>query len=54
VRLIDPIRVLCPRRRCPSVMGRVLVYRDTYHMSATFARTLTPWLARKLRLPLGD
>jgi peptidoglycan/LPS O-acetylase OafA/YrhL len=48
VRLIDPIRVLCPRHRCPSVMGRVLVYRDTYHMSATFARTLTPWLERKL------
>jgi len=48
VRLIDPIRILCPRHRCPSVMGRVLVYRDTYHMSATFARTLTPWLDRKL------
>jgi len=48
VRLIDPIRILCPRHRCPSVMGRVLVYRDTYHMSATFARTLTPWLERKL------
>jgi peptidoglycan/LPS O-acetylase OafA/YrhL len=48
VRLIDPIRILCPRHRCPTVMGRVLVYRDTYHMSATFARTLTPWLERKL------
>jgi peptidoglycan/LPS O-acetylase OafA/YrhL len=51
-KLVDPNRVLCPRHRCPSVMGRVLVYRDTYHMSATFARTLTPWLRRKLPLPL--
>jgi peptidoglycan/LPS O-acetylase OafA/YrhL len=51
-KLIDPAGVLCPRHRCPSVMGRVLVYRDTYHMSATFARTLTPWLRRHLPLPL--
>jgi peptidoglycan/LPS O-acetylase OafA/YrhL len=51
VKLIDPIRILCPRRRCPSVMGRVLVYRNTYHLSATFARTLTPWLGRKLPEP---
>lgn len=52
-RLVDPNRILCPRHRCPSVMGRMLVYRDTYHMSATFARTLTPWLRRQLPLPLG-
>ncbi len=54
VRLVDPVNLLCPRHRCPSVMGHVLVYRDTYHMSATFARTLTPWLKRKLRLPVGN
>lgn len=52
-KLVDPNGILCPRRRCPSVMGQVLVYRDTYHMSATFARTLTPWLRRHLPLPLG-
>ena len=51
VKLIDPIRILCPRNRCPSVMGRVLVYRNTYHLSATFARTLTPWLERELPEP---
>jgi peptidoglycan/LPS O-acetylase OafA/YrhL len=51
VKLIDPLRILCPRHRCPSVMGRVLVYRNTYHLSATFARTLTPWLDRVLPQP---
>jgi hypothetical protein len=51
VQLIDPIDILCPRHRCPSVMGRVLVYRNTYHMTATFARTLTPWLGRELPEP---
>jgi len=51
VKLIDPTRILCPRHRCPSVMGRVLVYRNTYHLTATFARTLAPWLDRKLPKP---
>lgn len=51
VRLIDPNRVLCPRRRCRSVIGNTLVYRDTYHLTATFARTLAPWLRRELPLP---
>jgi peptidoglycan/LPS O-acetylase OafA/YrhL len=57
VKVIDPMGILCPRtprgRRCPAVVGNALVYRDTYHLSATYARTLTPWLGR--RLPsLGD
>ncbi len=51
VKLIDPARVLCPRHRCPSVMGRVLVYRNTYHLTATFARTLVPWLEHELPKP---
>ncbi len=48
VKIIDPVRKLCPKERCPSVIGDVLVYRDTYHLSATFARTLAPWIATKL------
>ena len=51
MKLIDPLPILCPRRRCPSVMGHVLVYRNTYHMTATFARTLSPWLGRELPEP---
>jgi len=52
VRLIDPMPILCPQDRCPPVIGDALVYRDTYHLSATFARTLAPWL--KQRLPAID
>lgn len=48
VKVIDPMNKLCPRKKCPSVVGDVLVYRDTYHFSATFARTLAPWLASRL------
>jgi len=50
VRLIDPLTYLCrqDRRRCPAVIGNVLVYRNTYHVSATFSQTLAPWLGRVL------
>jgi hypothetical protein len=52
VKVIDPMTILCPRtprgRRCPAVVGNALVYRDTYHVSATYARTLADWLAPRL------
>jgi peptidoglycan/LPS O-acetylase OafA/YrhL len=50
VRLIDPLPYLCrqDRNRCPAVIGNVLVYRNTYHVSATFSKTLAPWLGRVL------
>jgi peptidoglycan/LPS O-acetylase OafA/YrhL len=52
IKVIDPMLLLCPRdgagRVCPAVVGDVLVYRDTYHLSATFARTIGDWLAPRL------
>jgi peptidoglycan/LPS O-acetylase OafA/YrhL len=48
VRLIDPMPILCPDDRCPVVIGDALVYRDTYHLTATFSRTLAPWLEKRL------
>ncbi|HEU4974123.1 MAG TPA: acyltransferase family protein [Baekduia sp.] len=53
VRVVDPLLKLCPvqpegGRRCPAVIGNVLVYRNHYHLTATFARTLAPWLGRHL------
>jgi hypothetical protein len=48
VPIIDPMSILCRENRCPSVIGDALVYRDPYHLSATFAKTLAPWLTRRL------
>jgi hypothetical protein len=53
VKVIDPLNALCARRRCPSVIGDALVYRDTYHLSATYARTLARWLGERLPEPAG-
>lgn len=45
---IDPVKVLCGPRWCQSARGDMVIYRDTDHLTATFARTLGPWLGRRL------
>jgi hypothetical protein len=42
---IVPMPILCSSLLCPAVIGDVLVYKDPYHLSATYAATLTDWLA---------
>jgi peptidoglycan/LPS O-acetylase OafA/YrhL len=53
VHLIDPTPVLCLEKTCPAVIGDVLVYRNGAHLTATYVRTLIPWLARQLPEPQG-
>jgi hypothetical protein len=53
VRLIDPTPVVCPEMRCSSVIGDALVYRNGAHLTATYVRTLAPWLGRQLPEPAG-
>jgi hypothetical protein len=51
VRLIDPTPVACTEKKCPAVIGDVLVYRNGAHLTATYVRTLTPWLGKQLPEP---
>jgi hypothetical protein len=53
VSLIDPTPVLCLEKTCPAVIGDVLVYRNGAHLTATYVRTLTPWLGNQLPEPAG-
>jgi hypothetical protein len=53
VRLIDPTPMVCPETKCPSVIGDALVYRNGSHLTATYVRTLTPWLGKQLPEPSG-
>ena len=48
VRVLDPKDVLCLEDLCPSVIGDVLVYRNSGHLTASFAATMGPWLGRRL------
>jgi hypothetical protein len=45
---VDLSPLLCDATRCPVTLGKYLVYRDTSHLTATFAAALTPYLSAKL------
>ncbi len=47
-RSIDLLDLICLRDTCPAVVGGVLVYRDNYHLTDSYVRTLTPDLADAL------
>ena len=46
--VLDLNELLCPEVRCPPVVGHVLAYQDTSHLSATFVTTLTGIFTRRL------
>jgi peptidoglycan/LPS O-acetylase OafA/YrhL len=46
--LIDVTAEICPGELCRAVIGNALVYRDKSHLTATFARTLSPWIEEGL------
>ena len=45
---VDLTSVICLATRCPVTLGKYLVYRDTSHLTATFARALAPYLGQQL------
>jgi hypothetical protein len=49
VTIVDPLPWFCTPRACPVIVGNVLVYRDTSHITATYARLLAPLLGAELR-----
>ena len=50
VTYLDYLDEICGPRRCSPVLGDILVYRDTNHLTRTYAMTLVP----RLRRLLGD
>jgi hypothetical protein len=44
---VDP--EICPGAICRAVIGNELVYRDNAHLTAAFARSLTPWVERDMK-----
>lgn len=50
---LDFSRFFCDATTCAPVAGNVLMYYDTHHFSATYARTLAPMLKAEL-MPILD
>ena len=53
VRYVDTTLLVCPSEPCPAVIGRVLVYRDPHHLTATFSAVLARRLGLALDFPPG-
>jgi SGNH domain-containing protein len=51
--VIDLTAWICPGDRCPVVIGGVVVYRDTDHLTLTYVRSLTGAIAGPLVDALG-
>lgn len=47
--LVDMRPYICPNDPCAAIIGNVLVYRDTNHLTATYATTLSAVLGTELR-----
>jgi len=47
--LVDLSDYYCDRDKCLTVIGNVVVYRDADHITATFARTLAPFLLEEIQ-----
>lgn len=52
--LIDMTTFFCDARRCPSVIGGVMVYRDHTHLTATYVATLAPYISREVTTALRN
>ncbi|HTR94610.1 MAG TPA: acyltransferase family protein [Trebonia sp.] len=48
VPLIDMNPLICGPVDCPPVVGNVLVYQDSHHLTSTYALTTAPYLERRL------
>lgn len=53
-RLVDLSDFMCTDKRCPMVVGDVIVSRDGSHLTGTYVRTLAPYLGRELQSALED
>lgn len=54
VRLVDLNDAICPTEVCAPVIGGVLVYRDTDHLTGTYAYSLAPRLIRAVDTVLKE
>lgn len=54
VNLLDLSRFFCTERTCLAVAGNVMIYNDKHHISATYMRTLAPFLEQEMRPFLVD
>ena len=51
VKLLDLADLVCPGGICPATRDNMIVFRDTAHLTATYAETLADWLGEQVGSP---
>ena len=54
VHTVDLNDYICTRTTCPAVIGGIITYADFNHLSATFARTLAPYLGSAMLAAMAE
>ncbi|WP_261974867.1 SGNH hydrolase domain-containing protein, partial [Curtobacterium sp. B18] len=52
--VVDLTKYYCTDTTCPAVIGGVLVYRDTSHITGTWAKSLEPYIDQQLKQELAS
>lgn len=52
VRIVDMNDLVCPQDICRAERDSTIVFRDSQHMTASFARTLAPALQQRIGIPV--
>jgi peptidoglycan/LPS O-acetylase OafA/YrhL len=48
VPVINMNNLICAKKKCAAVVGNVLVYQDSHHLTDTYSGTLAPYLYKRL------
>lgn len=48
VALLDFTDLVCPDGMCPAVIGNIVVWRDSHHLTATYSRSMAGFFAERL------
>lgn len=51
---MDLTEHFCPEQQCSAVIGNVLVYRDSHHLTNEYVETMVPHLERELQKSVPD
>ncbi|PRZ18896.1 acyltransferase family protein [Nesterenkonia sandarakina] len=51
---LDLTEHFCPEEKCSAIIGNVLVYRDSHHLTNEYVETMVPHLERELQQALPD
>jgi peptidoglycan/LPS O-acetylase OafA/YrhL len=54
VTTVDLTDWLCDATKCHAIVGGVVVYFDSHHLTATYSRTISPYLVKELSSALKD